>query len=574
MKLKYLYQSLRVIWKASPLYIISKVLFSLCNTVIGIMDVFLLKLILDGLNRNMELVLYILIIYTSISVFIQFIQSILQERIIPMQEEKVKYTIEINLYKEAERKELSLFDDSEFYDRYFFVLTNGKNNIINIVDNIIELISQIFMTVSMIGVVVYYDISMIFIVIFFVIISNFINLHKSRVVHDKYTSLIPNDRRIDYVNRIFYLKEFAAEIRIFDFFKVFNNIYVKAIKSKLNIIRKYSKKIIRASFIENSSQELLQFILLCYMSLKVFANELIISDFIVIFNSIAELNTQLLAIVSTIPLIYGNLLYIDDYFNFFEKNDVVKELSKEESINSITIKDLSYYYSEGNSVLEEVNLSFVKGEPSVIIGANGSGKTTLIKCICGVYSPKKGSILYNGVQIDRETIRKKSSVIFQDFQLYASTIADNILPDQIDNSEKERIVIDALKKVGLYEKISKLENGIYTEVTHEFSERPTISFSGGESQKIAIARAIAKNSDIIILDEPTSALDFVSEKNIFVLLNELCKDKILIYITHRLDAISNVKNIFLANNGKITNMNNLNKEEREDIISKAFMDSI
>lgn len=574
MKLKYLYQSLRVIWKASPLYIISKVLFSLCNTVIGIMDVFLLKLILDGLNRNMELVLYILIIYTSISVFIQFIQSILQERIIPMQEEKVKYTIEINLYKEAERKELSLFDDSEFYDRYFFVLTNGKNNIINIVDNIIELISQIFMTVSMIGVVVYYDISMIFIVIFFVIISNFINLHKSRVVHDKYTSLIPNDRRIDYVNRIFYLKEFAAEIRIFDFFKVFNNIYVKAIKSKLNIIRKYSKKIIRASFIENSSQELLQFILLCYMSLKVFANELIISDFIVIFNSIAELNTQLLAIVSTIPLIYGNLLYIDDYFNFFEKNDVVKELSKEESINSITIKDLSYYYSEGNSVLEEVNLSFVKGEPSVIIGANGSGKTTLIKCICGVYSPKKGSILYNGVQIDRETIRKKSSVIFQDFQLYASTIADNILPDQIDNSEKERIVIDALKKVGLYEKISKLENGIYTEVTHEFSERPTISFSGGESQKIAIARAIAKNFDIIILDEPTSALDFVSEKNIFVLLNELCKDKILIYITHRLDAISNVKNIFLANNGKITNMNNLNKEEREDIISKAFMDSI
>ena len=426
----------------------------------------------------------------------------------------------------------------------------------------------------MIGVVVYYDISMIFIVIFFVIISNFINLHKSRVVHDKYTSLIPNDRRIDYVNRIFYLKEFAAEIRIFDFFKVFNNIYVKAIKSKLNIIRKYSKKIIRASFIENSSQELLQFILLCYMSLKVFANELIISDFIVIFNSIAELNTQLLAIVSTIPLIYGNLLYIDDYFNFFEKNDVVKELSKEESINSITIKDLSYYYSEGNSVLEEVNLSFVKGEPSVIIGANGSGKTTLIKCICGVYSPKKGSILYNGVQIDRETIRKKSSVIFQDFQLYASTIADNILPDQIDNSEKERIVIDALKKVGLYEKISKLENGIYTEVTHEFSERPTISFSGGESQKIAIARAIAKKSDIIILDEPTSALDFVSEKNIFVLLNELCKDKILIYITHRLDAISNVKNIFLANNGKITNMNNLNKEEREDIISKAFMDSI
>ncbi len=574
MKLKYLYQSLRVIWKASPLYIISKVLFSLCNTVIGIMDVFLLKLILDGLNRNMELVLYILIIYTSISVFIQFIQSILQERIIPMQEEKVKYTIEINLYKEAERKELSLFDDSEFYDRYFFVLTNGKNNIINIVDNIIELISQIFMTVSMIGVVVYYDISMIFIVIFFVIISNFINLHKSRVVHDKYTSLIPNDRRIDYVNRIFYLKEFAAEIRIFDFFKVFNNIYVKAIKSKLNIIRKYSKKIIRASFIENSSQELLQFILLCYMSLKVFANELIISDFIVIFNSIAELNTQLLAIVSTIPLIYGNLLYIDDYFNFFEKNDVVKELSKEESINSITIKDLSYYYSEGNSVLEEVNLSFVKGEPSVIIGANGSGKTTLIKCICGVYSPKKGSILYNGVQIDRETIRKKSSVIFQDFQLYASTITDNILPDQIDNSEKERIVIDALKKVGLYEKISKLENGIYTEVTHEFSERPTISFSGGESQKIAIARAIAKKSDIIILDEPTSALDFVSEKNIFVLLNELCKDKILIYITHRLDAISNVKNIFLANNGKITNMNNLNKEEREDIISKAFMDSI
>lgn len=568
-KLKNIYNALYIVWEASHGYIIFKILLSNISVIMNLLNLFLLKYILEALNKSIKTVLFLLIIYMVTIITLQIICIIIDERFLPICEEKVKYKIEMDLYNEAEKKEISLFDNSKFYNQYFFVLTNSKINIMDLANNIIILFNQIILSISLIGIIISYDFLVIFIIFIFLIFDAFINLYKSKIMHNKFFAMISNDRRINYINRVFYLKNYAAEIRIFHFFNIFRTMYRKAVDNKIKIIRKHSKKIIRASFMESLSQNILQFILLLYMSIKVFSSNMLISNFIVIYNGVVELNDQLLAIISTLPSIYSNSLYIDHYLDFFEHRANNYNILLDH-INSIDIEKLSFSYNNNQKILKQVNLHIKKGEPTVIIGANGSGKTTLIKCICGIYKEQEGKIYYNNQILDNFLIKDKCSVIFQDFQLYATTIANNIIPEDINSEEKERRVIEALSIVGLYDKIRKLKNGIYTEVSHEFEDDDAISLSGGECQKIAIARAIAKNSDIIILDEPTSSLDFISEKKMFELLNKIFKDKILIYVTHRLDVVKSVKHVLLVNKGNVINIGSYSNKEKEKIISSAF----
>ncbi len=176
-----------------------------------------------------------------------------------------------------------------------------------------------------------------------------------------------------------------------------------------------------------------------------------------------------------------------------------------------------------------------------------------MKLLIGFYKPTSGTILINGRQYDdlsTKQIRSKYSIVFQDFQIYAVTIAENVLMRGMDSVDDENIVWDALKKVGLDKKIKKFEKGIHTLVTREF-DKAGINFSGGERQRLAIARVFASNKDIYILDEPTSALDPLAEERINKLIISNAKDKTMIIIAHRLSTVVDADIIYLVREGKV-----------------------
>ena len=184
---------------------------------------------------------------------------------------------------------------------------------------------------------------------------------------------------------------------------------------------------------------------------------------------------------------------------------------------------------------------------------NGAGKTTLIKLLLKFYNPKEGDILYNGKSIKNakeDVLRKKYAIVFQDYRIYGVTIGENILMRKIANEEDEKRVWTALEYVGMKEKITKLPQGINTICTREFRSDGAV-FSGGELQRIAIARAFASNADIFILDEPTSNLDPLAEKRINNLIIEKAKDKAVILIAHRLSTVVDADRIILIEYGKI-----------------------
>ncbi|MGD9604658.1 MAG: ATP-binding cassette domain-containing protein, partial [Bacilli bacterium] len=193
------------------------------------------------------------------------------------------------------------------------------------------------------------------------------------------------------------------------------------------------------------------------------------------------------------------------------------------------------------------------GEKIAIVGANGAGKTTLVKLLLRLYDSTKGDIYYNEQpykQINPCSLRKKVGAVFQNPEVYSVTIGENVLLKPVETKEEEELVIQALKFSGLYEDVMHYDDGIHTLVTREFQVKGAI-FSGGQIQKLAIARGYAQNYQLFILDEPSSSLDPLAEAALYQNMLKLGKDKTLLFISHRLSTTINCDYIYLFENGSI-----------------------
>ena len=213
---------------------------------------------------------------------------------------------------------------------------------------------------------------------------------------------------------------------------------------------------------------------------------------------------------------------------------------------NIRFKNVNFSYIEDKQILNNVTFSINKGEKVALIGQTGAGKTTIINLILGFYKINSGNILFDGKNMDDislESIRKNVSFIQQNPYIFDDTIKKNVIVNDNDNISDEKI-IDILKQVGLYDKIKSFENGIYEKVKDS-------SFSKGEKQLLAFARAIAKETSIYIFDEPTSNVDIESEIQLKNVIDKLSKDSTVIIIAHRPATIENVDKILIVEDGKV-----------------------
>ena len=213
------------------------------------------------------------------------------------------------------------------------------------------------------------------------------------------------------------------------------------------------------------------------------------------------------------------------------------------------------YPNTENYVLKNINIKINSGRRIAIVGMNGAGKTTMIKLLCRLYDPTEGVVKLNGIDIKKyvyEQYLELFSVVFQDFKLFSFTIEENISGKH--KTEKERI-IKALHDSGIYEKVQNLRDKEKTSINNNYDERG-VGLSGGEQQKIAIARALYKDAPIVILDEPTAALDPISEHEIYTKFDILIEDKTAIYISHRLSSCRFCHSVFVIHEGEIVQQGN------------------
>ena len=207
-------------------------------------------------------------------------------------------------------------------------------------------------------------------------------------------------------------------------------------------------------------------------------------------------------------------------------------------------------------MLNNVSLNIEQGKFYVIVGENGAGKTTLIKLLCRLYDPQKGEILYCGTDIKKlkyDEYRTQFGVVFQDYKYYDLSIAENIAMNEYDGSESVcRKIQQSLEKVGLLEMVAALPKGIQTRLGRTF-EDDGVLLSGGEAQKIALAKALYKDPPVLILDEPSSALDAFAEEDLIRTFNKAASGKTVLYISHRLSIARYADEVIFISNGHIVN---------------------
>ena len=254
-----------------------------------------------------------------------------------------------------------------------------------------------------------------------------------------------------------------------------------------------------------------------------------------------------------------NNRYLKETFAYLEMpNQMYKgtlAVEKRDDIDyEIEFRDVSFRYPRSEVwVLRHVNMKFKIGDKLAIVGENGSGKTTFIKLLCRLYDPTEGKILLNGIDITRyryDEYMDLFSVAFQDYALFAFSIAQNVTAsDRVDTAR----VQNCLNRVGLGEKIANLPKGIHTNIGREY-ENDGVDFSGGEQQKIALARALYKDAPFMILDEPTAALDPIAEAEIYARFNDIASDKTSVFISHRLSSCRFCDEIAVFHKGRLVQL--------------------
>lgn len=226
----------------------------------------------------------------------------------------------------------------------------------------------------------------------------------------------------------------------------------------------------------------------------------------------------------------------------------VKKPTKE--INQIEFQNISFGYEDGEPVLKNINLTVKKGERIALVGENGAGKTTLMKLLCGLYTPTSGKILVNGEDLetfDHEAYFEQLAAVFQDYTLLPASILENI---SLSAESDRNPVWDVLKKAGLSEKIAKLKDGLDTRLVRQSDEQAE-AFSGGETQRLLLARALYKDAPVLILDEPTAALDPLAEESLYLQYRDLTEGKISFFTSHRLNSTQFCDRILFMQNGEI-----------------------
>ena len=270
-------------------------------------------------------------------------------------------------------------------------------------------------------------------------------------------------------------------------------------------------------------------------------NEITVAQFLLYFSAVEGFSTLVTGVMTQLNVlkkqsldlcVVREVLDYPEVFKFEDGQDLVVDSNQEYTIE---LKNVSFRYpGKDKNVLTNINLIIKPNEKIAIVGLNGAGKTTLVKLICGYYDPTEGEILLNGVNIktfNREHYYKMFSAVFQNFSLLAGSVATNVA--QTEDNINYDLVYECIEKAGLKVKIESLPLKYESKLNREVYEDAT-NLSGGELQRLMLARALYKDAPIIVLDEPTSALDPIAEADIYNKYNELANNKSSLFISHRL----------------------------------------
>ncbi len=477
----------------------------------------------------------------------------------PMVSARIYKRLYRKLYQKARNVELRCFEDSNFYNKYTLAVDGANDKLMNLLINFSGIFCAGIAVVVVFAKMYQIDkVAMLFVI--FPIIGNFaFGYQVNKRYYERDQALAPYKRRIDYVNRVMYLSDYSKEMRLSNVFQLLKQKYDKAIEGIYEVVNTFAPKINVPLWFRNYFTFTIIFegVLMYGAYRMIVKNAISLSELAMLSSAMVSATWILIRFTEHIMESMKLALFIENLRTFLEYKEKLPEdydgIMPEEEIRSIEFRNVSFAYKEGGEYTLK-NMSFsIEGKSSVaLVGHNGAGKTTIIKLLFRLYDPTEGEILLNGRNIkdyNLKAYRNLFAAAFQDYKIFAFSIKENILMHSA-KAEEDEIVLDALKKAGVYDKVMSLPKGIDTILTKEFDEEGAL-LSGGEFQKLVVARAFAKEAPIKVFDEPSSALDPIAEYELYESIQKDSIGKTMVFISHRLSSVRNADMVYMLENGEI-----------------------
>ena len=524
-------------------------------------SVFFIRYLVGAIEREEDFKKILVFILVSAAFFMlaAFYNAYISGSFIPISSVKIYHKLYSLLYKKARNVELSCFEDSGFYNKYTLAIDNAHERLIKLVDNNFGVISGAIAAIVVFTTMFRIDkIAVLFVI--FPIIGNFVfGFFYNKWSFKRDQAMAPYKRRIEYVNRVMHLADYSKEMRLSKVYNLMKEKYLKAIDSLFEVVEQYVFKINLPLWFRNYFTFTIIFegVLLYGAYRTIISKTMMLSELAVLSSAMVSATWILITFTENIMESIKQSLFIENLRTFMEYEEKLPEdwdgITPDASISSIEFRNVSFSYKAGsNPVVKKLSFIIDGNTNTAFVGHNGAGKTTIIKLLFRLYDPTEGEILLNGINIKEYNLKAYRALFaaaFQDYKILALSIKENVMMRRV-TSEDDTIIDNALKKSGIYDKIMSLPEGADTIITKEFDENGS-QLSGGEYQKIVVARAFAKDSSIKVFDEPSSALDPIAEYELYDSILKDSKDKTTIFISHRLSSVRNANMVYMLENGEI-----------------------
>jgi ATP-binding cassette subfamily B protein len=557
-------RSVSLVWKSAPSWTTWNVLVSLAAGMLPLGLVWLIKRLIDavtavtvsgwqeGYNMALVSVIGIAIIY-FMDELIQSSGALIRKN----QSFRLEEYMNGILHSKAISLDLRHFEDPSYFDILSRASREAPYRPVSIVNNLVSLLRGIVSLLLIAGLISLLNWVLVAVLVFSNIPGIWLRIHYADRLYNFRKELTPEARKSAYFNWLLTGDRPSRELRLFGLGEYFTGLFRKSFtkqkEEEISIIRRRSAIEIVSGLFKAAAA----FVVISYLVNETFDSDITIGELAMYLLAFRLGMTYIWQILGSVAGLYEDSLFVSDIFEFLglkEEVIAVPPVKDAEPLqHSIIAEDLSFAYpGSGSEALSGISIEIKKGETVAIVGPNGAGKSTLVRLLARLYDPLNGKILYDGVDIRHfqpVDYRKQFSILFQDFMLYNLSAGDNITLGNVSVAPNQERMKGAARDSGVDDLISSFPSGYDTVIGRLFDDSRELSW--GEWQKIALARALYRDSSVLVLDEPSSALDSASEYELFNRFREIARDRTSILISHHYSNVSIADRIFVLDRGRI-----------------------
>lgn len=554
---------LKILWKGSPVYTIALIIEAIRHDgMVFLEHAYSINFVLEAVEfqRPFSVVLsflaLLLFLMALSGLYTNFFQHYIEVKYLP----RIQQELKLQLYEKAKELDLACYDDPDYYNEFVLAVSEAEQSI----ERASKLLRMLFSGVTIFICYGLFFFAMDITSILFVIATYILRtIFKGMSNKLKFSIRLKEnvlERKRNYVQRVFYLNEYAKELRLNKQASARLHEKFEENNKELWMLQKsVAKKRLFIEALANyiSTDFIMDVLYISYLVYKAAVlGAISYSNVVVLYNSAGSLRRGLSTLTDIFPQASELSLYVEKIRTFlvYEKKIISEQdLPVPNVPKKIELKNVSFAYNDHSSnIINHLSMTIRPYQKIALVGYNGAGKTTLTKLLMRLYDAKEGTITLDDVDIKNynvEAYRDSIGAVFQDYKLYAATVRENVIMDHKEYGDEEKIY-HSLEKSGFRDKLETLPAGIDSRLTREFDE-DGVDLSGGESQKLAVARGFYKDTSLIILDEPSSALDPIAEYNLNRFMFEAARDKTVIFISHRLSTTRKADRIYMMEQGQI-----------------------